>query len=298
MLGTAVSINLSPGERYENFEILASLGKGGFGTVYKVADARYAEPLALKLSHDPIVGNDAARRALREVTVLRTLTNPYVVSILDCGLNRDGHIFVLMELLRGQPLDEFHAFGTQMAPRWACHIIYQTCLALQEAHARGIVHRDLKPSNVFIDEGGHAKLLDFGLARSWDEDSIVGRSATVGHMLVGTPHYAQPEQIVTNELTPAADVYSLGLMLYELLSGFTPFDAQMRVPEIVEAWFDNPMKWLRAHAQAELIPLRSRVGPEVSDDLIRVVESCMAKEPSARPQNAKALGEMLRQVWP
>jgi serine/threonine protein kinase len=290
--------DLQPGDQYEQYEIMGRLGQGGFGTVWKVKDRRYAEPLALKLSRDPVKDDDAAR-ALREVTVLREMTSPYVVAVLDAGLNRDGHIFVLMELLEGKPLDEFHDFNNRLDPKWSCHIVYQACLGLRGAHARGVVHRDLKPSNLFIDKDGHTKVLDFGLARSWDESSVVGRSATVGNMLVGTPHYAQPEQLETNTLTPAADVYSLGMVLYELLSGFTPFVPDKIVGEVVEMWFNSPLQWLRAHAQDTVIPLRSRVGEEdVSDALCAVVDQCLAKSPSERPKDASVLGEMLRHAWP
>jgi len=292
-------VDLSVGDRYENHEILGRLGQGGFGTVYRVKDPRYDEPLALKLSRDPVRGHDEAARALREVTVLRELTNPYVVNVIDAGLNRDGHIYVLMELLDGQPLDEFHDFDNRLDPKWSCHIIYQACLGLREAHARGVVHRDIKPANLFIDKDGHTKMLDFGLARSWDESSVVGRSATVGNMLVGTPHYAQPEQLETNTLTPAADVYSLGMMLYELLTGFTPFVPDKIVGEVVDMWLDAPLKWLRAHAQEAVIPLQSRVSEgELSSDLCSVVEQCLQKSPLERPQDSGALGEMLRQAWP
>ncbi|MBV1861675.1 MAG: serine/threonine protein kinase [Nannocystaceae bacterium] len=290
--------NLQPGDQYERYEILGRLGQGGFGTVWKVKDPRYQEPLALKLSRDPVKDDDAAR-ALREVTVLRELTSPYVVAVLDAGLNRDGHIFVLMELLQGKPLDEFHDFNNRLDPKWSCHIVYQACLGLREAHARGVVHRDLKPSNLFIDKDGHTKVLDFGLARSWDESSVVGRNATVGNMLVGTPHYAQPEQLDTNTLTPAADVYSLGMVLYELLSGFTPFVPDKIVGEVVDMWFNSPLQWLRAHAQDAVIPLRSRVGEdELSSELCAVVDRCLAKTPAQRPSDAATLGEMLRNAWP
>ena len=183
---------LQPGQRYGPFEIIALLGEGGFGFVYEVRDPRYTVPLALKLSREAVTKAETAQRALREVAVLRTLTSPHVVRIYDAGLRRDGHVYVLMELLDGRPLDEWHDFDRPLPPPWAAHIVYQCCMGLVEAHERGIVHRDLKPANIFIASNVVVRLLDFGLARSWEDDSIIGRNATVGNILVGTPHYAQP----------------------------------------------------------------------------------------------------------
>ena len=295
----AMAIELQPGECYGPFEILAHLGDGGFGRVYKVRDPRFAEPVALKLSLEPIRSAQTAQRTLREVAVLRTLSNPHVVRLLDCGLQRDGHVYVLMELLEGKPLDEFHDFDRKLDPRWAVHIVYSACVGLSQAHERGIVHRDLKPANIFIDPQGHTKVLDFGFARSWDSQSIVGRSATVGHMLVGTPHYAQPEQLLTTELTPAADVYSLAMMLYELLSGHTPFDAEAPVSAVKERWRESPLDWLRAHATALVVPLRTHVSTDaVSDALCHAVERGLVKPAAERPPNATAFGELLRSAWP
>src|SRR5690349_2566725 len=116
-----MSISLRPGDTYGEWQILEVIGVGGFGRVYKVRDPRYAEPMALKLSIDPVVSIDTAQRTLREVTVLRTLTNPHVVRIFDCGLRRDGHVYVLMELLHGEPLDVFHDFDRPMQAAWAIH---------------------------------------------------------------------------------------------------------------------------------------------------------------------------------
>src|SRR5690606_32242030 len=177
------------------------------------------------------------------VTILRQYDNPHTVSVLDYGLNRDGHIYVLMELLDGVQLDRFHDFDRPLDPRWVCHILYECCLVLLAAHDHGVVHRDLKPANVFIVRDYHIKVLDFGLARSWDEtQSIVGRGATVGEVLVGTPHYAQPEQLSSRQLTPAADIYSLCVLAYEMLTGHTPFVAGEAVGHVVEKWFDTPLE--------------------------------------------------------
>ncbi|MBK6918951.1 MAG: serine/threonine protein kinase [Deltaproteobacteria bacterium] len=294
-----MALDLQPGQHYGEFEILELLGSGGFGNVYKVRDPRFPEPLALKLSIEPVSAVDTAQRTLREVTVLRTLTNPHVVRIHDCGLRRDGHVYVLMELLRGLPLDEFHDFDAPMDPAWAAHVIYQCCLGLCEAHDHGIIHRDLKPANIFVDPDGHTRILDFGLARSFDQRGVVGQNATVGHMLVGTPHYAQPEQLETYALTPAADVYSLGMLLYELLSGHVPFVADDVVSVVRERWMANPVMWLRAHATDPVIPLRRYLpATQVSDALAAVVERALAKAPGDRPSDARAFATALRAAWP
>ena len=290
---------LSAGDRYGPFEILGVLGEGGFGCVYQVRDPRLPQqPLALKLSRDPVLSAETAQRALREVAVLRTLTNPHVVRIYDAGLNRDGRIYVLMELLTGRPLDEWHDFDRPLSRAWAAQVIYLCGLGPPAAHDRGIVHRDLKPANVFITTNVVVRLLDFGLARSFGGDSVIGRNATHGRMLVGTPHYAQPEQILTQSLTPAADVYSLAVLLYELLCGHTPFVADRPVSAVIEQWRGNPLQWLRAHAEIPVVPLSHHLGERVPPGLVELVMQGLAKDPRARPADARAFAERLLAAWP
>jgi serine/threonine protein kinase len=289
---------LQAGDRYGPFEILEILGEGGFGCVYKVNDARFTVPMALKLSREAATSAETAQRALREVAVLRTLSSPHVVRVYDAGLRRDGHIYVLMELLTGKPLDEWHDFDRPLPPAWAAHVVYQCCLGLVEAHDRGIVHRDLKPANIFITPNVVVRLLDFGLARSFGNDSVIGRNATQGRMLVGTPHYAQPEQLQTQGLTPAADVYSLALILYELLSGHTPFMADQPVSVVIEQWRDKPLEWLRAHGLVPVVPLSHHVGERVPPGLVELVMQGLAKDPRARPADARTFAERLLAAWP
>lgn len=294
-----MALELRPGETYGEFEILEVLGSGGFGQVYKVKDPRFPEPLALKLSLDPVKSVDTAQRTLREVTVLRTLTNSHVVRIFDSGLRSDGHVYVLMELLHGKPLDEFHDFDVPLEPVYAVHIVYQACLGLCEAHDLGIIHRDLKPANIFVDPDMHTRILDFGLARSFDSRGVVGANATVGHMLVGTPHYAQPEQLETYALTPAADVYSLAIILYELISGRVPFVEDDAVGTVRERWRTSPLLWLRAHGQTPVVPLRRYLSADrVSDALVAAIERGLAKAPRDRFADARAFAHALRAAWP
>lgn len=293
-----MALKLSPGDRLDQFLIEAVLGQGAFGIVYRVTHPGYPAPMALKLSLEPITELAVAQRAMREVAVLKTLTNPHVVRVFDAGLRRDGYAYVLMELLDGEALHRWHDFDTRVAAAVAADVVWQCCEALAEAHAQGIVHRDVKPENIFVDARQFVKLLDFGLARSWDDSSVIGARATVGHILVGTPHYAQPEQLTTTELTAAADVYSLGVIFYELLTGRTPFDAERSVSEVIDLWRDQPLRWLQAHASTTVVPLNTVVPGLVSDDLAHVIETALDKDPSQRPTDARAFGQMLKQSWP
>ncbi len=293
-----MTLALRPGDRYGPFEILEVLGEGGFGCVYKVTDPRFSVPMALKVSREAATSAETAQRALREVAVLRSLTNPNVVRVYDAGLRRDGHIYVLMELLTGRPLDEWHDFDRPLPPAWAAHILYQCCVGLAEAHDRGIVHRDLKPANIFITPNVVVRLLDFGLARSWSEDTVIGRNATQGRILVGTPHYAQPEQLQTQGLTPAADVYSLALLMYEMLSGHTPFVAERPRSAVIDELRNSPLEWLRAHGTTPVVPLSRHVGQRVSPALVELTMQGLAKDPRARPPTARVLAERLLAAWP
>ncbi len=160
-------LDLQPGDVYaDSIRIRGILGVGSFARVYEVDAPGYDRPLALKLTREPVTANEQAQRALREITILRSLTNPHVVRMFDAGLRPDGHIYLLMDLLKGSTLDEWHDFAEPLHPAQAVTIIHQACLGLAEAHAVGVVHRDIKPENIFIERDGQIKLLDFGLARS------------------------------------------------------------------------------------------------------------------------------------
>ncbi|MCX4241529.1 serine/threonine protein kinase [Paraliomyxa miuraensis] len=290
---------MKPGQRYGAFEILEHIGSGSFGHVYKVMTPRSSEPMALKVSLAPITQIDTAQRALREVAIMRTLTNPHAVRVYDCGLRRDGHVYVLMELLQGLPLDKWHDFDRPLDPAWSCHVIHQCCLGLCEAHDRGIVHRDLKPANVFVDERVLVRVLDFGLARSWDDSSVIGHDATGSHMLVGTAHYAQPEQLRTMTLTPAADVYSLGMIFYELITGHTPFIADEPVSAVVDKWKRVPISWMQAHTNSEVVPPTRYLPPGRGLESIEaVILQALHKDPHRRPASARELAELIEGAWP
>ncbi|MFO0634539.1 MAG: serine/threonine-protein kinase [Nannocystaceae bacterium] len=157
---------LVPGERYGAYEVIEVLGRGAFAAVYRVHAPGFPQGAALKLSLRPVGDTDAARRALREIAVLRTLTNNHVVRVHAAGQGEDGRVFILMDYLEGQQLDEFHDFDEPMPAAQATWMVHQACLGLAEAHAHGIVHRDVKPANLWVEPDHNVRVIDFGLARA------------------------------------------------------------------------------------------------------------------------------------
>lgn len=291
---------LLPNEQYGEFKILDVLGTGAFATVYKVEHPSYAEPVALKLSKEPVSSETMALRALREISILRRLSNPHVVHIFDHGMGPDERWFMVMELLDGQDLSVGRDFDRPESPDEAVRIIYQACLGLDEAHRAGIVHRDIKPRNLWKLPSGDIKVIDFGLARSWEaSDSIIGADATGGHVLIGTPHYAQPEQVKSGHLTPASDVYSLGVVLYELLVGHTPLFADEPCNHVRRRLSNEPLRWLGAHVQQPVVPLEHYpAGRRLPEELRQIVHGTLAKAPEERPPNAATLAHQLAWVLP
>jgi hypothetical protein len=279
--------------RYREFEILEEVGVGSFARVYRVRAPGHKQPLALKLATGARMSPDAIKRAVREVAILRTLTNPHVVRLHGSSIGSD-HFYLLMDYLEGRQLDQFHRFDTPMDVESALTLMLQVCMGLAEAHAKGVVHRDLKPANIWVEPDGTAKILDFGLARAWGVPWAFGANATAARTLVGTPHYCQPEQLHTDELSPASDVYSLATILYELLSGHPVLFANRAITEVVEELRDNPVAWLDAHVNRPAIPITSYAHcADLPRPLVALLESALSKDPAARPADAGVLGSML-----
>ena len=287
---------LSPGSTYREFEILEELGAGSFATVYKVLAPGFDRPLALKVANRPHLGEDTIKRAIREVAVLRSLTNPNVARLHGSSIGSD-HFYVLMDFVQGQQLDHAHDFDEPMAVADALRIVMQACMGLAEAHAQGVVHRDVKPANIWIQPDGTVKLLDFGLARAWGVPWAYGANATAARTVVGTPHYCQPEQLLTDQLTPASDVYSLATILYELLCGHAVLFPHRRVSAVVEGLRDNPVAWLDAHAMRSMVPIERYPGcGGLPDALLELLRTALAKEPRHRPQTAGEMASVLGRI--
>ncbi len=231
------------GERYR---IVAPLGRGGMGAVYRAEHLMMKKELALKLLH-PELGrlDEVARRFEREAEAAARLSHVNIINVTDFGRTAEGSLFLVMELLQGPLLSEVIAAGDgdgkPMSPERAVHILKQILRALEHAHAAGIVHRDLKPDNiVLVEREGEkdiVKLLDFGIARIMDDAK---ESITQAGVVFGTPEYLSPEQAMGEDADGRADLYAAGVILFEMLSGRRPFDGDSRV-EVVSMHLTRPI---------------------------------------------------------
>ena len=216
---------------------------------------------------------DALARFQREGIAACRVKHPNAVAVTDFGVTGGGAAFLVMELLEGHSLhDEMKQVGRFAAPRCA-EILTPLCAALAEAHAAGIVHRDIKPANVFLQRsprGETVKVLDFGIAKMVDEDARAG-NLTVDGGILGTPAYMAPERFRGGPIDGAADVYSVGVMLYQMLAGRLPFPADSELMAIV-----------MMHLHREPPPLRE-LDPEIPPEIERIVMSALRKDPRERP---------------
>jgi serine/threonine-protein kinase len=265
------------------------LGRGGMGTVYRVTHLGTHHQRALKVMNPQIrLHEEALARFLREATVSGTLKSPHVVETLDSGQLPDGSFYVLMELLEGEPLNDIVERGPMALARIG-RLLGQACSALALAHDRGIVHRDIKPDNLFIvrhpDGTESVKILDFGIARFRQQSDVLGQ-LTGENAILGTPLYMAPEQIGNASTADGrADVYALGVVLYEAVSGRKPYTAQS-FAELVAHIFDG-----------QSTPLE-RTAPGLSPRAYEVVRKAMARKAEDRYQSVRELGEALAELEP
>jgi hypothetical protein len=260
-------------EWFGEFRLLEMLGRGGMASVYK-ADRR-GELLALKRPLATLLDAPEFReRFLREAEIGRTLNHPNIIRILDRG-EISGVPYFSMELLAGETLQARIRRGA-VEPRAAAAAIVQVAEALDFAHSKGVVHRDLKPSNVMLLRDGTAKVMDFGIARALRFEGITATAA-----FLGTPDYVAPETIDGLGTEPRSDLYSLGVVLFELLTGARPFSA------------DSPFGVLKKHTSEEPVP-PSRVRTGVPAELDAIVLRLLRKRPEERPASAEELVIALR----
>jgi serine/threonine-protein kinase len=251
------------------------LGRGGMSTVYYATDGKLDRPVALKLLADHLSDDHAFRkRLLHEARVAARLSHPSIVQVYDAG-EEGERPYIVMEYIEGETLAATLRRRHRLAPGEVVELALQICDGLAYAHAARLVHRDVKPQNLLITPAGDVKIADFGIARA---DG--GTHATETGTILGTAAYLPPEQAAGKEATPAADLYSLGVVLYELLSGEQPYQFTS-LPELL------------ARQQAAVIRPLHELTADVPPALEQVVLRCLATDPRARPQSARELAREL-----
>jgi eukaryotic-like serine/threonine-protein kinase len=278
---------IATGVRLGPYEILGPLGAGGMGEVYRAKDTRLGREVAVKVLPESLGQSpDALRRFDREARAVAALSHSHILGIHDVG-ESNGTVYAVMELLDGETL-RARLSASALPPRKAVEYALQIARGLAAAHERGIVHRDLKPENVFLTREGIIKILDFGLAMVSarpSQDPDLSQSPTMGTqpgIVLGTPGYMSPEQVRGRPVDHRTDLFALGAILYEMLTGRRAFHGE------------SPAEAMLAVLQED--PVTRNTGAQIAPELSRIVSHCLEKEPGERFQNARDLAFAL-EAW-
>jgi serine/threonine-protein kinase len=263
-------------DRIGKYRILGKIGEGGMGEVYRAHDPLLNRSVAVKTISRGAGDAEFRQRFQREAQAVARLNHPNVVTVYDFG-EEDGVTYMAMELLEGRDLKELIASGRLASLAEKLAVMEQVCDGVGFAHAKGVVHRDLKPGNIHVQPSGQVKVLDFGLARLAASD--LTRTGTV----MGTPHYMSPEQVRGAHVDARSDVFSLGALLYEVLSGRRPFG---------DAPSHEILLRIQSHEPAPL----EQVAPDVPTPLVRLVRRAMEKDPAKRFPQGASMAEALRRA--
>ncbi len=276
------------GRSIGNYKIVRAIGEGGMGTVYLAEHPMIGKRVAVKMLR-PDLGTDPGlvSRFFQEARAVNEIRHPNIVDISDFGKTEDGIVYLVMELLEGHSLrDRLNSDGA-LALDVAVTISQQVCDALAAAHRVGIVHRDLKPDNIFLlqdaaqPEAIRTKLFDFGVAKLLGQQEKQVGHKTIAGSVVGTPYYMSPEQALCQDVGAAADIYAMGVVMFEMVTGRVPFNAEQLVL-LLNAILKQPA------------PAATEFRPEVPPFLDRLILRCLEKDPGARPQTMEEVVALLK----
>ncbi|MCD6500105.1 MAG: protein kinase [Deltaproteobacteria bacterium] len=265
------------------YEVLSRIGEGGFGSIYKARHIQTDRQVALKVLN-PFMSSDPklVERFRREAKAACNLRDPHTIVTYDFDQTSDGVLYIAMEYLQGQTLYELLDERERLSPIEALHVIDQCCSSLSEAHALGIVHRDIKPENIFLEprptDPLYTKILDFGIAKIISGDKSQSTALTAAGQTLGTLEYMSPEQLRGKPLDGRSDIYALGILGYEMLTGILPFEG------------DTPadiIKWHLKDAPTE--PSAAAPDAGISADIDRIIVKMVAKEPDERYSDVNKL---------
>jgi serine/threonine protein kinase len=266
------------------YRLVEKIGEGGMGSIYKAIHTEMGRTCAIKLLTAISTANeDAIARFKREAKMASRIDNPHAVTIYDFGEAEGGELFLAMEYIDGKPLSRLIADERVLPIERVLHITSQVAEGLAAAHAMDIVHRDLKPDNIMIARKGadtdYVKVLDFGIAKTMTDDAADNLTKT--GFVLGTPFYMSPEQLLGEKLDPRSDIYSLAIIVYEMLCGKLPFAG------------DNPQAVMMKRITGEPIALRN-VAPAISESIEQVVMSGLARDREMRVQTVQSFASALR----
>ncbi len=296
---------VSPGERLGPYRIIEEIGRGGMGVVYRAVrdDESYTKEVAIKLIYPGMRSEEILKRFRAERQILALLDHPHICKLIDGGTAPDGSPFLVMDNVVGKPLHEY-CDGHRLGIDRRLAIFLSVCDAVQFAHQRLVIHRDLKPDNILVTEDGSPRLLDFGIARLVSPDAgALPTTVTAPMNRLLTPDYASPEQVRGDLVTVAGDVYSLGVILYELLSGRRPLEFATRTPEEIlrVVCAQEPASPSTAMARAPTPEAATRRGEttqrlrrRLAGDLDYIVLRALEKDPARRYGSVDQLAQDIR----